>query len=188
MESDQERMSHAPARAFDWVARELVLPSDESRKQLCAAFLAVVYEGHSKAVRTLERAWPKSAHWPSGEAYLRTLGWRHPDELEDDDDADAYADAYEGPELIELLFARLFHVAHRLYRDEQVRRVLDPNSPTRIKHYTGARVNGFSHWLDEDPCGLGVDRIISVAEALALLEQPAHPHPACHCSVDPHPV
>lgn len=187
-ETDAERMRHSPGRAFDWAMREVSMPSESAQAELREAFLAVVHDDHTKAVRTLERAWPEGARWLSGEAYLRTLGWRAPDDFGGDDEAhDAWADGYDGPELMELLYQRLLHATHRIYRDVQVRRVLDPASPQRIRTYTHALLNRDGDFRG-DPCGLGVDKIISIEEALALMQQPAHHHPVCRCTVDPFPI
>lgn len=186
-ESDAQRLEMTPARAFDWVARELEMPTPKALNDLRRAFLSIHDEGHSKAVRVLERNWPDGARWPSGEAYLRTLGWRTPDEFANDDDADADADEYEGPELMELLFQRLVHVGGRMCRDAQVRCVLDPVSPQRMPAYTHALLNRDGDFRG-DPCGHGVDKVISIEEALRLMEQPAHTHPACACRIDPLPV
>lgn len=181
-ESDAERMKHAPARAFEWVLPELVIPTGTAQMLLREAFFASIWEGSRKGTRMLEKAWPDGARWPSGEAYIRTLGWRAPDEFSDDEAADTYADEYSGPELMELLHHRLVHVAHRMYRDAQVSRVLKHGKP-----YTHARLNRDGEvW--GDCCGLGIDKIIDIQEALRLLEHPAHAHPACRCTIDPFPV
>lgn len=186
LESDADRLRLAPGRAFDWVGRELQFPTDAEREVFKATFLTVANEGH-RAVKKLEAVWPSGARWPNGEAHLLTLGWRDPDEFEDDDAADAYADEYEGPELMELLYKRLSHVGHRMYRDAQVRDVLDPASPRRISRYTHARLNRDGEFRG-DPCGYGVDKIISIEDALKLMEQPSHDHPACCCTLGPFPV
>lgn len=180
-ETDAQRMQRAPGRAFDWVLQELVLPTQAAQVALRDAFIAVANEGHRKAVRAMEHAWPADAHWPSGEAYLRSIGWLSPDEFGDD------PDAYDGPELMELLYQRLVHVAHRLYRDVQVRQVLDPSSPCKVKSYTHACVNRHGDF-QEDCCNQGTDRVVSIQEALELMAQPAHNHPACRCTVDPFPI
>lgn len=187
IESDAKRLAAAQGRAFDWVARELCMPTPGALDDLRRAFLAVYGEGQSKAVRMFEGHWPDGAHWPQGEAYLRTLGWRAPGEFANDDEADAYADTYEGPELMELLYQRLFHVSQRLYRDEQVRNMLGPASPQRVPQYTHALLNRDGDFRG-DPCGHGVDKIISIDEALRLMGQPAHTHPACACTIDPFPI
>lgn len=187
VESDAQRLATAPGRAFDWMARELNMPTLEALNDLRRAFLSAYGEGHGKAVRLLESCWPDGSHWPQGEAYLRAIGWRPSDEFVDDDEADAYADIYEGPELMELLYLRLFHVSHRLYRDEQVRNMLDPASPQRVPQYTHALLNRDGIFRS-DPCGHGADKIISIEEALRLMEQPAHTHPACMCTIDPFPI
>lgn len=186
-ESDAQRLKEAPEKAFDWVARELEMPNAKALEDLRSAFLSVYGEGEGKAVRVLEGHWAGGARWPKGEAYLRTLGWRSPDEFIDDDEADSYADTYRGPELLGLLYQRLFHVSHRLYRDKQVRNMLAPASPQRVPHYTHARLNRDGDFRG-DPCGHGVDKIISIEEALRLMEQPAHTHPACACTIDPFPI
>lgn len=48
-ETDAERMRHAPGRAFDWAMREVSMPSESAQAELREAFLAVVYDGHTKA-------------------------------------------------------------------------------------------------------------------------------------------
>ena len=191
IETDAERLERAPGRAFEWVMREVELPDETTRTALREAFLSVANEGHGKAVRTLERVWPESARWPSGEAYLRSIGWLPPserigDQECDDEEVDAYE--YDGYELMDLLFHRLLQVAHRMYCDEQVRRALDPVSPPRIKSYTHAILNRGCDWWEDDPCGLGVDKIVSIEEGLRQLEQPAHEHPRCQCTVNPYPT
>lgn len=166
--------------------QEVELPSEAERLALRAAFLSVVYDGQAKAVRALERAWPSGARWPSGEAYLRTLGWRTPDELTDSDEADAYADNYDGPELMALLYQRLFHVSNRMHRDEQVRGFLDPTSSYFSTRCVGVVVNRFGLLSKrQDPCGIGKNKRFGKEEALELLRSPAHSHPACRCTVDP---
>ena len=65
-ESDSERMQNAPGRAFDWVAKELIFPSDESRCQLRQAFLANHNESHAKGARELRKAWVTGTRWPLG--------------------------------------------------------------------------------------------------------------------------
>lgn len=170
--------------AFEWVALELQFPTDAQRQAFKDVFLAARNEGQ-RAYRKMEAAWPEGARWLSGEEYLRTLGWRPPAELTGNDQADI--DEYDGPELMELLYHRLFHVGNRLYRDAQVRQVLDPASPQRIHAYTHAHLNRHNGFQG-DPCGHGVDKIVSIEEGLRHMEQPSHSHPACCCTVDPFPV
>lgn len=178
-------MTETPEQAFEWVAQEIELRSAQERAALCAAWMASRNDGWSSATRrAFEAAWPGDARWPSGEEYLRTLGWRSPDELPDDEAWDAYVDEYDGPELMELLHQRLLHVAYRMVRDAQVRGMLDARSPQRVPAYTHALLNQDGDFRG-DPCGLGVDKVISIEEALTLMAQPAHAHPACCCTVGP---
>ena len=187
IESDAQRLAAAPGRAFDWVARELSMPTPKALDDLRRAFLSAYGEGHEKAVRLLEGNWPSGSHWPQGEAYLRTLGWRSPDEFGNDDVAhDAWGDEYEGPEVMDLLYQRLFHVSSRLYRDEQVRSFLDSSSPYFSKKCIGVVVNRDGMLTKrEDPCGFGKNKRLGKEEGLELLREPAHEHPACRCTVDP---
>ena len=185
--SDQQRFAESPSDAFNWVAQELDFPTPEAMDRLRRAFLAVFGDSHSKAVRALESCWPDGARWPEGEAYLRTLGWRSPSEFADDDEADAYNNAYKGPELMELLYQRLFHVTHRIYRDAQVRELIEPSLPTRLSKYTAVILNRDGLLTKrQDPCGIGPNKKMSIAEGLEVLRQPAHAHPACRCTVDPY--
>lgn len=189
-ESDAQRANAAPGRAFDWVFKEIDLPSDASRSDLRLAWMRVVNSGHEAGVRALDLAWPSMASWPSGESYLRSKGWRPVSDFGGDDEAaDVYADEYDGPELMDLLFMRLMHVSGRIYRDPQVRSLIDPASPKCVQAYTGVVINRFG-WISkiEDPCGYGPDRLATIEEGLSLLQEPAHSHPACRCTVDPHPV
>lgn len=186
-ETDAERLKHAPGRAFEWVSRELVLPNEESRESFKSAFLSAAHGGHEKVLSVLERAWPEGARWPSGEDYLRSIGWRAPDDFSDDDEVEAHAEEYDGPELIELLYQRLIHVCSRVYRDQQVCSLIDPRSPHRNPKYTHALLNRDGDFLG-NPCGCGVDKVISIDDALKLMEQPAHANPACNCTVGPFPV
>lgn len=182
---DSLRKQQAPYLAFDWVCQELVFETASQQVGLRDAFISVQGYNVHRAVHIMELAWPPGTHWPSGEAYLRTLGWRPPDEPESE--AGDYEDSYEGPELLELLYARLSHVTYRIYRDEQVRRMLDPNSPSKIKAYTHACINPHGD-LHEDFCKQGVDKIVSIQEGLELMTQPSHTHPCCYCTVAPFPV
>lgn len=180
-----DNRDNAPERAFDWVMREVELPSESARGALRTAYLRTQNAGHEEGVRAMKTSWPDSARWPSGEMYLRSLGWRPEAEFTDDEQYDAYIDNYDGPELLDLLYGRLTHVCRRIHRDAEVLRIIDPASPTRDRHFTHAIVNRFG-WDDHDPCGFGNDKIISIKDALKLLEQPAHTHPACRCTVDPY--
>ncbi|MEO8118022.1 MAG: hypothetical protein ABI606_01710 [Rhodoferax sp.] len=163
--------------------REVEMPTEATREALREAFLAVVNEGHAKAVRTLERAWPAAARWPSGEAYLRSQGWRSDEEISQ---ADEESYDYDGPELMELLLQRLRHVTGRLYRDTQVRAFIAQGLSS---HWSRTHVVVNRHdFRDEDPCGFGPDRVVSIEEGLKLMLEPAHSHPTCGCTVDPHPV
>lgn len=183
-------MSTAPEKAFDWVFNEVILPSDQAKADLRSTWLRVANSGHEAGVRSLSLVWPDSASWSNGESYLRSLGWRPDSDFGDDvEAADLYADTYDGPGLVDLLFMRLTHVCHRISRDLQVRSLIDPASPNRSQAYTGVIVNR-NGWIseEEDPCGYGPDRLASVDEGLLLLQEPAHRHPACRCTVDPYPV
>ena len=168
-ESDTQRMQAAPKRAFDWVAQELTLPNEQVKSTLCDAYLSTANAGERQAARALAFAWTEGCEWKSGEAFLQSKG------------------AWDVSDLMALLYGRLCQVAHRIYCDEQVRRVLDPSSPHRITAYTHGNINRHE-FRDDDFCGQGIDRIVSIEEALRFLEQPAHAHPACSCTVDPFPV
>lgn len=167
-------MNDAFRQGFDWVMREVVMdPSDRS------AFFRAAYrvrnEGHWKGTRTLAAAWPETAQWPKGSAYLADqrlkAGDDEPEDIRD---------------LMELLHGRLLHVAHRIFRDEQVREVVDPASPSRIRRYTNIVLNR-SAW-EEPACGQGTDVILSITEGLKQMQEPACEHPVCRCTYDPHPI
>ncbi len=181
-ESDRERSAKAPERAFEWVAQELQFPSPTARNELKAVFLTVVNLGHSAAVRALGKVWDNGTCWASGEDYLRSLGWKSPGELEllHQDALEEYLDTYDGPDLLDVLHGRLVHVSHRMYRDHQVKSMLSWTS----NYFDCATLNRF-HQKDEDICGIGVDRRVSVEEALKHMENPVHSHPACQCTIDP---
>ena len=184
-ESDAQRLKETPEKAFDWVARELEMPTPKAMDDFRSAFLSIHGEGHNKAVRVLEDSWPDGAHWPQGEAYLRTLGWRSAEEFWDDDEAhDAWADEYAGPTLLELLFQRLMHVCHRMFRDTQVLRLLSHRLPRGDVVYSHLHLNRNADWRG-DPCGIGIDRIVTIQEGMVHLQHPAHEHPACGCTIDP---
>lgn len=175
--------------AFDWVAHEITFPNEGVRDALRQEFLTVANDGRNTAVRVLGRVWSEEVCWPKAEAYLRTLGWHSRADFADEKQWDAYIDNYDGPELLDLLHSRLLHVAHHLFRNAQVRSMLDPRSPGRIPAYTHAVLNQYHESIGEDDvCGVGLNKIISIEAALAMLAQPAHPHPACHCTIDPFPV
>lgn len=188
--SDAERSAAAPRLAFEWVFQEITLPSEQAKSAMLNTWLRVANAGHDAGVRALENCWPEAASWQSGESYLHSFGWRPASDFGDDDEAaDAYADTYGGPELMDLLYRRLQHVCQRIYRDQQVRSVIDPASPKRVQSYTGVVINrdGWTPKKD-DPCGFGPNVRGSIAEGLAMLSTPAHQHPACTCTVDPYPV
>jgi len=174
----------APAKAFDWVARDLEMPTPKDMDDLRRAFLSIHGEGHSKAVRVLESNWPAGAHWPRGEAYLRTLGWRSSEEFGDDEAHDAWANEYSGPTLLELLFKRLMHVGHRMFRDTQVLGLLSHRLRNGDMVYSHLHLNRNADWRG-DPCGIGIDRIVTIQEGMVHLQHPAHEHPECMCTIDP---
>ena len=178
MDNDQ-----AVRAGFDWLMREVQLPDDAARQALFMASASAFVEGHEKAVRTISRAWPREARWPSGEAFLRSRGWLPEDEISDCDDA---AD-YNGPGLVDLFVGRLIHVKHRLQRDSQVRALFDRSSGRSRGWPTHIIVNR-DYWQDDEPCGMGCDRVVSIEEGLALMAEPAHPHPECRCTFDAHPT
>lgn len=176
---DHEQCADA---GFDWVARELVFSDPAARTALKRAFLRHRNDGSRKLVRSLCDAAPGLA-WPSGETYLRTLGWRPASER----DANY---SYRGDEPMSLLAARLTHVAHRLYRDVQVRAFVDPRSPTHWDQCTHVIINR-NHFHEDDernPCGIRKGSLLSIAAGLRFMREPAHAHPACDCTVDPHPI
>jgi len=182
VETDAKRSAAVAERSFHWVFQEITLPSDQAKKALLSTWLRFENSGYSAAVRALNAVWPVGASWPSGERYLRPLGWRPASEVDDDD-------SYDGPELMELLYGRLSQVCQRMYRDPQVRRCIDPESPNRVKQYTEVIINRYGLLSkDEDPCGYGPDVHLSIAQGLQLMSTPAHQHPACRCTVDPYPV
>ncbi len=163
--SDVQRAEAAPGLAFDWVAQELTWPSVAARQALQAAWLKDANSGFRALTRVLREAWIEGVHWPSGQTHVQ-----------------------KDKELIELLAARLLHVEQRIFRDAQVHRALAPHSPERDTIYTHAVLNKSHESYDGDPCGAGHNKIISIEDALVLLEQPAHSHPACRCTIDPFPV
>ena len=167
--------------AFDWVARELVFVDEETKDSLLAAFSKHRNDGARKLVRALAHAWG-ATRWPSGEAYLRSLGWRPKSERDSRYD-------YDGDELMDLLANRLTHVAHRIFRDEQVRSEIDPRSASHIKSYTHVVINR-AHWHDgeRNACGIKKGSLLSAEAGLRFLREPAHQHPACDCTADPYPV
>lgn len=176
-------------QAFDWVVCEITFPNETAREALHQAFLTIATDGYDTAVRVLGRVWSEDARWPNAEAYLRTLGWHRRADFADDGQWTAYIDDYDGPEVLDLLYSRLSHVAHHLFRNAQVRSILDPRSPGYVRAYTHAVLNKEHDWYEwGDPCGVGIDKIISIEDALPMLAQPAHPHPACRCTIDPFPV
>lgn len=167
--------------AFDWVAQELELPDVATRRALQEAFVEHRHDGFNRLHRALTKAWAPGSCWSSGEAYLRSQGW-HP---ENDGSSDG---TYEGDDLVALLAQRLSRVAHRMFRDAQVRAVIHPDSPTRVKRYTHVCINR-DHFDDEpSACGIRPGALISIEAGLVFLRQPAHKHPACDCTADPHPV
>jgi len=168
--------------AFDWVAQELTLPDEATRQALRGAFIEHRNAGFTKLEKALAKAWSPGSRWPSGESYLRSQGWRPEDEGGSDD-------SYEGDDLVELLAHRLSRVAHRMFRDAQVRALIHPDSPTKSKRYTHVCVNR-DHFDDEErnACGIQSGSLISIEAGLVFLRQPAHKHPACDCTADPHPV
>lgn len=158
-ESDAERMQNAPTRAFDWVAQELLFPSEQARDILKQAFLKNANQGHDKGARELLSAWTTGLRWTSGEQWLQACA----------------NDSLQG-----LLFARLMHVAHRIYRDPQVVRAIH-----EFPDVTQVIINRDASYLGTDPCGFGFDVVLDAAGALPLLQRPACEHPACRCTVDP---
>ncbi len=167
--------------AFDWVAQELELPDAATRQTLRDTFVQHRHAGFDKLHRALVKAWASGARWPSGEAYLRSQGWRPDDEGGSDDD-------YEGDGLVELLSHRLLRVAHRMFRDAQVRVAIHPDSPIKVGRYTHVCINQ-DHFDDEPTaCGIRPGSLISIDAGLIFLRQPAHKHPACDCTADPHPA
>lgn len=162
---------------FDWVMREVQMPSDSAREAFFKAYATVHNAGHDKAVAVLRRAWPAGASWPSGEQYLRSMGWLPDDEMP----ADEEVHDYDGPDLQELLFGRLFHVTHRLGRDAQIREYID----SQVRPWTRKIIINRDYWRGKVLCGVGRNRAVSIEEGLALMRDPAHAHPACACTFDP---
>lgn len=159
VETDAQRMELAPSRAFDWVAQELVFPSDQARYKLKQAFLTNANQGRDKGARELRRAWTDGISWLLGEQWLK--------ECEDD--------SLQG-----LLFHRLVHVVHRIYRDPQVLHAIRTFSDV-----TQVIINKHASYRGSDPCGFGFDLVMDAQQALPLLQRPACMHPACWCTIDP---
>lgn len=157
--SDSERMQNAPGRAFDWVAQDLNFPSDQARYALRQAFLTNANQSRDKGARELRRAWTDGIRWLSGEQWLN--------QCEDD--------SLQG-----LLFHRLVHVTHRIYRDPQVLYAIRTFSDV-----TQVIINKDASYRGVDPCGFGFDLVMDAQQAIPLLQRPACQHPACWCSIDP---
>ena len=162
-ESDLDRMQNAPSRAFDWVAQELFFPSEQSRHQLRQAYLTNCNEGHAKGARELRKAWSVGIRWPSGE------NWLEAGSSEDEDE-----------DLQDLLFHRLVHVTHRIYRDPQVLYAI-----RTFADVTQVILNKDASYRGVDHCGYGFDLVMDAQQAIPLLQRPACSHPACWCSIDP---
>lgn len=178
---DAQRMRAAPAQAFEWVAQELI----GSDAFACQALQAVWLEHANdpqKLIRELRKIWSTGVHWPSGEAYARTLGW-----LPEQERAKGFK--YRGDDPPALLAHRLMHVAHRIYRDPQVRALIDPASPTKWGRCTHVCINQ-DHFDDEERnvCGIRQGALLSIQAGLLFMREPAHKHPACDCTIDPYPV
>lgn len=179
---DVPELSSTSTPAFAWVARELTLPDDATRIALLDAFVLHRHSGFEKLVRELRKVWPPGAQWPIGDAYLRSADWLALNEHDD-----GYQ--YSVDELVELLAGRLCRVAHRLFRDVQVRALVDPESPDRSNRYTHICINR-DHFHDEErnACGIRPGSLVSIEAGLFFLREPAHKHPACDCTADPSPV
>ena len=160
VETDTQRMELAPGRAFDWVAQELLFPSDQARHALRQAFLKNASQGHDKGTRELCRAWTDGIRWLSGEQWLQV---RKDDSLQS------------------LLFHRLVHVSHRIYRDPQVLHAIR-NFPDVTQVVINKDAGSFR---EDDPCGFGFDTVMAIEQAVLILQRPACEHPACWCSIDP---
>lgn len=160
-------------QAFDWLAQELELPDDAARRVLRDAFIRLRNAPSRKAAKELNALWPASARWPRGEAWLNS---------------DACPRKNSPDTLLTLLHIRFSRVAHRIFRDAQVRSMIHPKSPDRIPRFTRAIIN--RHCLSADNgvnvCGMKVGEVVSIAVGLRFMEQPAHPHPECDCTVDPY--
>jgi len=179
---DGERAEVAPAQAFEWVSKELVWPDAGARQEMKDAWLAHANAGHRKLAKELRKAWASGVHWPRGEAYARTLGWLPPQER-------AEQPRYRGDDPSDLLAQRLSHVAHRIYRDPQVRQSIDPDSPLHTGRYTHVEINrNHFHDSERNACGIRKESLMSIEAGLVFMREPAHKHPACDCTVDPFPI
>lgn len=180
--NDAQRLQAAPGQAFDWVAQEFIFPDDAARQALRNTWLEHANVGLDKLARELRKAWAPGVHWSSGEAYAHSQGWLPAEECSKDS-------KHHGDDPPGLLANRLLRVAHRIYRDPQVRDLIDPGSPNRWAQCTHVCINQ-DHFHDEERnvCGIRKASLISIEAGLRFLQQPAHKHPACDCTADPYPV
>lgn len=160
--------------AFDWLCQELELPNEAARLTLRQAFVDQHNQGSRNAAKKLVPLWPEGARWPSGEAWIKNKASGLRDRVDD---------------LMFLLHMRHVRVAHRLYRDAQVRSMIHPESPDRIPSYTHVIVNSINFSEDAaetNICGLKYGHVMSIAAGLVFMQKPAHTHPECHCTIGPY--
>ena len=165
---------------FDWVARELTL-ADQHREAVFEAVHASLYEGLAQRLKVICAVWPEGARWPAGHAYLQESLRQ---ELEDEDE---WQDGDELPEVTEreffkLLLIRFSHVAHRLFRNMQIREWYADEWLS--KRHPFIEMN--RHPCEEHAlCGRGSNVLLGVEDGLRLMEQLTCAHPACQCTFDP---
>jgi len=153
--------------AFDWVARELEFSNDTARPVLKAAFLQHRNDPR-KLFKTLDDAWA-GVSWPSGEAFLRAQDWPG-----------------GNGDLMKLLGMRFVRVAHRMYRDAQVRDLIHPQSPNRNARYTHVCINRDHFDGERNVCGIQRGALLSIEAGLLFIREPAHQRPDCDCTADPY--
>jgi hypothetical protein len=145
------------------VMRELVI-SEVERDAFAEVLRSLVNEGADHAARRMLKAWPEGARWPAGELAVP------PDE-------EGEVDMHE---LMVLLHWRVSHVAHRQFRDRQIRELL-AGQPS---HKWWIVIN---RGLDyrEIPCGRPQAQVVEVTDGLRLMAQTPCDHAGCCCTFDP---
>ena len=165
---------------FNWVAHELTLP-DQHREAVFEAVHATLYEGLAQRLKAIYTVWPEGAQWPAGHAYLQESLRQ---ELEDEGE---WQDSDEPPqvterELFKLLLIRFGHVAHRLFRNAQIREWYADEWLT--KRHPFIEMN--RHPCEEHALCDRESRVqLSIDEGLRLMTELACSHPACRCTFDP---
>lgn len=165
---------------FRRMVAELVLPPG-AVPPLFAAVHGHLYDGMGARLKALAAAWPPGADWPAGRAWLQ-----HQRELEEDAASAASwppgtaSSEIRQRDLHELLLSRFTWLAHRVYRDAQVREIFSDEHLQR--HYPFIEINRNAGATS--PCGRGVNELVTAQEGLRLMEQYC-PHPACRCTFDP---